>query len=125
MEEYNWNIMFQHIVREAISFAAQLYFRNSSFIGGPFPYKKAMEFSEILQKSYKGLLNPVPLNPNFNDTDKKLTFISRTISSCFPITPQIVLDLQQVKREDQPVEPLAIQVAPKRFSVSLVETRFS
>jgi hypothetical protein len=36
----------------------------------PLPYKKALEFSNLLQKAYKGELEPIQINP-FLKQEKK------------------------------------------------------
>ena len=64
LDEKNYNTRVSTHIKDGISLAALLYARYSAPVTEPLPYKKALEFSNLLQKAYRGQLDPILLNPH-------------------------------------------------------------
>lgn len=87
----------------------------------PLPYSKALEFSNLLHKAYKGLIEPVPINPYLKPEarDKKMAD-QKTVAQHFPLVMKSI-EVAKKGKEVPPGQGVPIVIAPKRLVVSLAE----
>lgn len=112
-------------ITEAKQLAAILYSRYSAPLTEPMPYLKAIEFSNILQKAYKGELEPIQINPHFKDEVKsKKLADNKTVAQHFPLVAK-TFDVPVNPKDIPPHAAAPITIAPKRLVVSLAEVSLS
>ncbi len=110
---------------EAKVLASLLYSRYSAPLTEPLTYQKAVEFSNILQKAYKGELEPIQINPHFKDEIKsKKLADNKTVAQHFPLV-QKTFDVPINPKDIPPHAAAPITIAPKRLVVSLAEVSVS
>ena len=90
-----------------------MYTRYSAPLTEAMPYKKAIEFAEVLQRAYKGQIEPIQVNPHMKkeSKDKKLA-TGKTVVSLFPLVMKSI-DGPKKAREIAPGGSPPIIIAPK------------
>ncbi len=75
LNELNYNTRLQTHIKDAVHLASILYTRYTAPMTEPLPLQKALEFANILQKAYKGQLEPIQINPYIKEEfkEKKLS----------------------------------------------------
>jgi hypothetical protein len=63
LNEFNYNNRVKVHLKDAELLASLLQQRYSAPMNEAMPYKKVLEFANLLQKAYKGELEPIKLNP--------------------------------------------------------------
>jgi len=67
MEEKNYYIRLQAILRDTLQIAEQLFIRNTAIFEGPLSVEQASELADLLSQAYRGQLTPVNCNPNMKE----------------------------------------------------------
>eukprot|EP00347_Sterkiella_histriomuscorum_P020695 403336831 len=123
LNEGNFNIRVQAHLKDTLSLAAALHHRYTAPLTEPLPYNKAVEFSILLQKAYKGQLEPIPMNPFIKEEHKEKKLASqKSVSECFPLLVKTIEGPKKAK-DLPPGAGAPILIAPKQFVVSLAEKR--
>lgn len=121
LNERNFNTRVQTHIRDALGLAVLLQQRYSAPVTEPMPYSRALEFSSLLQKAYKGLIEPIGINPHLKEEakEKKLSN-QKTVAQVFPL---LVKTIEGNKpKEIPPGQGPPIVIAPKRLVISLAES---
>ena len=71
LNERNFNTRVQTHIRDALGLAVLLQQRYSAPVTEPMPYSRALEFSTLLQKAYKGQIEPIGINPHLKEEAKE------------------------------------------------------
>lgn len=83
---------------------------------------QASEFCCILKKAYAGLLDPLQMNPFTSEADaaKVMNCVKLPLKDLFPVVPKNIKDLGPKEQNKLASLLEKIQVAPKRFNVSIL-----
>lgn len=123
LQEKNYNTRVQAHIKDAIFSAVLLHSRYSAPLTEPLPYKKALEFANILQKAYKGQLEPIQINPYMKpEYHAKALANGKLVSQCFPMLLKNI-EAPKKSKDLAPGAGLPVLIAPKQFVVSIAEKK--
>ncbi|CDW79829.1 hect domain and rcc1-like domain-containing protein [Stylonychia lemnae] len=123
LNERNFNTRVSSHLKDALQLAVILHQRYSAPLTEPLPYKKALEFSNLLQQAYNNQLAPIQINPfmKAESKEKKLSN-AKSVAQCFPLLVKTI-DSGKKAKDLPPGACASIVIAPKQLVVSIAEKR--